>query len=62
MKTGCEGQHNIFVADVIGVESEGHVFVLALCRHCDEFNVHKVEVATPGSPIRLLMEAKNKEQ
>ena len=54
MKEKCNGDHNIFVAEVVGVESEGKVFVLALCRLCDLFNVHEVVVSQPGRQLRLL--------
>jgi hypothetical protein len=55
----CPGDPNYFIVDCIGVESEGKVFVLALCRHCDDFKVHEVTVSKAGSPIRLLREEKN---
>jgi hypothetical protein len=59
----CGGEHNFYVAEVIGVETEGSVFVLALCRHCDKFAVHEVKVSSPGAPIRLLREeSQNKER
>lgn len=52
----CNGQHRFYVAEVIGVESEGKVYLLTLCTSCGaafckEFQVSK----TPGK-IRLLLE------
>lgn len=56
MDSRCVGEHNIFIAEVIGVQKEGKVFVLALCRSCDLFAVHEVQVSKPGADIRLLLQ------
>jgi hypothetical protein len=56
----CEGAHNFFIAEVVGVPSEGTVHVLAKCRICGEFSHDSVKVATPGAPIRLLREESQK--
>lgn len=56
MEAHCNGEHNLFVAEVVGVETEGKVFVLALCRHCGLLSKHEIQVSMPGEPIRLLRE------
>ena len=54
MDSGCDGQHRFFVADVVGVEQEGKVFVLVVCTQCGEFKAHEQAVGRNGSQIRLL--------
>jgi hypothetical protein len=56
MNSECRGEHNIFIAEVVGVPKEGKVYVLALCRSCDLFAVHEAQVSKPGAEIRLLHE------
>jgi hypothetical protein len=36
----CSGPHRFFVAEVVGVEAEGLVHLLALCTDCGE-TIHK---------------------
>jgi hypothetical protein len=56
----CQGEHRFFCAEVIGVESEGKVFVLAICTSCGELKNHAVQVGQKGAPIRMLQEEKEK--
>lgn len=61
--SGCgPGNHNYFIAEAVGVEAEGKVFVLALCRSCGDFLSRDVTVSQKGATLRLLREEKtNKE-
>jgi len=59
-KNDCTGEHDLFVVDCVGVEAEGKVVVLAICRHCGELRSHEVVVSKSGSPLRLLNEEKGK--
>jgi hypothetical protein len=56
----CSGQHDLFVVDCVGVEAEGKVVVLAICRHCGELRSHEVLVSKINAPLRLLNEEKEK--
>jgi hypothetical protein len=56
----CSGNHTFFVAEVIGVESEGKVYLLYLCTSCGDSFCKDFKVATPGVPIRLIREEKQK--
>ena len=54
--TACPGEHRYFVAECVGIESEGTVHVLVVCTACGDFKDHVVRVG-PGA-IRLLQEEK----
>jgi hypothetical protein len=54
----CYGGHRFFCAEVVGSESEGKVFVLAICTACGELKNHVVQVGAKGQAIRLLKEEK----
>jgi hypothetical protein len=56
--TPCNQDHNYFIAEVVGVPSEGTVHVLALCRSCNDFKQHTAIVSSKGTEIRLLREEK----
>jgi hypothetical protein len=56
----CVGNHTFFVAEVIGVEAEGKVYLLYLCTSCGESICKEFKVANPGSPVRLMREEKQK--
>lgn len=56
----CEGTHDIYVAEVVGVESEGKVVVITVCRGCDTVNFHEHKVTENPGPLRLLQEEKGK--
>lgn len=58
MDKHCSGEHRIFVAEVVGVESQGKVVVITVCTDCDTVNFHEHQLSTPGVPIRLLKEEK----
>ena len=58
----CYGGHRYFCAEVVGNESEGKVFVLAICTSCGELKNHVVEVGAKEKSIRLLGEEKRKER
>lgn len=49
----CTGEHRFFVPEVIGVESEGKVFVPIVCTACGEFRTHEFSVGPKGSPIKV---------
>ncbi len=56
----CEDgpRHHFFVAECVGVESEGMIYVLIVCTSCGESLAKAHKVAQPGSPLRLLLEEK----
>lgn len=56
----CNGNHRIFCAEVVGIESEGKVLVINVCTSCEQVNVHEYKVSAPGTPLRLLKEEKEK--
>jgi hypothetical protein len=60
MESRCDGQHRIFCAEVIGVESLGKVVVVTICTNCNEVTFTEHQIATPGDAIRLLREEKDK--
>ena len=60
MSTNCTGEHNYFIAEVVGVPAEGEVHVLAICRLCGEFVDKISKVSAPGANIRLLREESQK--
>lgn len=56
---GCAaGDHRFFVAEVIGVESEGMAHILIVCTSCGQSHDRSHKVASPGTPLRLLQEEK----
>lgn len=62
MSQVCEGAHHYFVAEVIGVESEGTVHILALCTACGETLCKKHVVAAPFSKLILYKEKEKENQ
>lgn len=54
----CFGEHRFFVAEVVANQSEGTVFVLAICTACGELKSHKTIVGHPGDSTRLFLEEK----
>lgn len=54
----CKGEHEIFVVECVGLEAEGKVVVLSICRLCGELFCHEKQVAKPSTPLRLLREEK----
>lgn len=56
----CFGEHRFFVAEVVANQSEGTVFVLAICTACGELKSHKITVGHPGDSTRLFLEEKKK--
>lgn len=58
-KEFCSNDHSYFVADVVGVEAEGKVYLIYLCTGCGEAVSKEFKVATPGSEVRLMREERN---
>lgn len=56
----CFGQHRYFVAEVVGNQSEGTVFTLAICTACGELKSHKTIVGNAGDSLRLLLEERRR--
>lgn len=56
----CIGEHAFFVAEVCGVELEGTLVVVQVCRQCGKVVFTEQKVASPGTPLRLLREEKEK--
>lgn len=59
-KQQCSQDHSYFVAEVIGVESEGKAYLIYLCTGCGEAISKEFKVATPGNTLRLMREEKRK--
>lgn len=57
-KDYCNGEHRFHVATDGVVESEGKVFVIALCLHCGVGVKHEHVVAKPTSNIVLTQKEK----
>jgi hypothetical protein len=56
----CNLDHTFFVAEVVGVETEGKVYLIYLCTSCGEAICKEFKVSNPGSPLRLMREEKKK--
>lgn len=54
----CDGMHELYVAECVGVESEGKIIVITVCRHCDKVSFHEHIVSASRAPIRLMKEEK----
>jgi hypothetical protein len=54
----CTANHTFFVAEVVGVEAEGKVYLIYLCTSCGEAISKEFRVANPGAPLRLMREEK----
>lgn len=62
MSTSCHGEHHIFCAEVIGIESLGKVIVINVCTACNDVTFHEHIVSDPGTSIRLLKEEKKQKE
>jgi hypothetical protein len=60
--TDCMAAHSYFVAEVVGVEAEGKVYMLYLCTSCGDAHCREFTVAKPGASLRLMKEEKQKEK
>lgn len=49
MGTGCNADHEYYVADVAEDHESGTVTVIAVCRHCGEFKIQRVQVTQKGN-------------
>lgn len=58
MDKRCEGQHDIYVAEVLYVEAEGKMVVATVCRSCDVVNFHEKVIAASHQPATLLKQGK----
>lgn len=54
----CDGQHDIYVAEVLYVEAEGKLVVVTVCRNCDVAHFHEKVVAEPHHKGELLKKEK----
>jgi len=54
MENKCYGEHEIYVAEVVGVQAEGKVVVITVCRHCDSVQFHEHQVAKAHVPFTLI--------
>lgn len=50
----CQGQHDIYVAEVLYVGAEGKLVVVTVCRNCDTVRFHEKIVAEPHHTGELL--------
>lgn len=60
MDKRCDGQHDIYVAEVLYVEAEGKLVVVTVCRNCDTVRFHEQVVAQPHHAGKLLKNEKEK--
>jgi hypothetical protein len=56
----CDGGHHYFVAEVIGNQSNGKAYVLAICTACGDLKSHEVGVGNSGDSLRLYLDEKKK--
>ena len=54
----CMEDHDIYVAETIGVPDEGKVVVITVCRRCDQVAFHEKVIAARPGPLRLFREEK----
>lgn len=54
----CEGAHRYFVAEVVGVEAEGTVHVIALCTDCGDA-IHKSFAVSKKAASLILKNTKD---
>lgn len=52
----CFGGHEIYVAEVVAVPSEGKVVVITVCRSCDRVNFQEKQIARPHVALTFLKE------
>lgn len=50
--------HNFYVAEVVGVEAEGMVYILIACKFCGDTHAKGHKVSLAGAGLRLLREEK----
>jgi len=55
----CQGTHHFYIAEVVGVEAEGKVFVLLVCTACGGVICKDFTVSKGIGPLRLLREEKH---
>ena len=54
LSAACQREgHRYFVADVVGVESEGKAVLLVLCTSCGDSFSREFKVSASGLPLRL---------
>ena len=60
METNCRGEHQIFVAEVVAVDSLlgmlRKLVVVNVCRSCGEVTFHEHQVSKRGVPITFTKE------
>lgn len=54
----CDGNHDIYVAEVLHVGAEGKLVVITVCRQCDVVNFHERIVHAPHHTGELLKKEK----
>lgn len=54
----CDGQHDVYVAEVLYVAAEGKLVVVTVCRSCTEVRFHERQVAQPRHEGELLKQGK----
>lgn len=55
-KTRCSGGHDIYVAEVVAVQSEGKVVVITVCRACNRVEFTERQIARPHVSLTFLKE------
>lgn len=58
MASRCDGQHDVYVAEVLYVPAEGKLVVVTVCRACTSVNFHEKQVAEPHHEGELLKQGK----
>lgn len=54
----CDGQHDVYVAEVLYIAAEGKLVVVTVCRACTSVNFHEKQVAAPHHEGELLKQGK----
>lgn len=49
----CTGTHHYFVADVVGIQTEGKVCVVIVCTACGDIKINTIKVSEPNAPMTI---------
>jgi hypothetical protein len=61
-KNKCFGEHQLYVAEVVSIESEGKIIVITVCRHCDTVTFHSEKLFEPHHSVTFLKNKENEKE
>lgn len=59
MDKQCNGQHDIYVAEVFYILAEGNAVVVTVCRACNLVKFHTQQIAQPNAIVEMLKSKEN---